>query len=87
MLMCIAKRPLVSNGTLILILVREVLEAPCLGAKWGGVVGEGGGVLLIGCLTFQQHASVSQGRICSDNCTRCNTEIEVADQTFYLTQS
>ena len=29
---------------------------------------------------------VSQGQICSDNCTRCHTEIEVADQTFYLTQ-
>ena len=40
-----------------------------------------------GCLTSQQHASVSQGRICSDNYTCCHTEIEVADQTFYLTQS
>ena len=39
------------------------------------------------CLTSQQHASVSQGRICSDNLTSCHTEIEVADQTFYLTQS
>ena len=39
------------------------------------------------CLTSQQHASVSQGRICSDNFTCCHTEIEVADQTFYLTQS
>ena len=38
-------------------------------------------------LTPQQHASVSQGRICSDNFTCCHTEIEVADQTFYLTQS
>ena len=35
----------------------------------------------------QQHASVSQGRICSDNFTCCHTETEVADQTFYLTQS
>ena len=34
----------------------------------------------------QQHANVSQGRICSDNFTCCHTEIEVADQTFYLTQ-
>ena len=42
---------------------------------------------LAGCLTSQQHASVSQGRICSDNCTRCHNEIEVADQTFNLTQS
>ena len=43
--------------------------------------------LFVGCLTSQQHASVSQGRICSDNFTCCHTEIEVADQTFYLTQS
>ena len=43
--------------------------------------------LLVGCLTSQQHASVSQGRICSDNVTCCHTEIEVADPTFYLTQS
>ena len=43
--------------------------------------------LLVGYLTSQQQASVSQGRICSDNFTCCHTEIEVADQTFYLTQS
>ena len=43
--------------------------------------------LLVGCLTSQQHVSVSQGWICSDNFTCCHTEIEVADQTFYLTQS
>ena len=42
---------------------------------------------LIGCLTSQQNASVSQGRICSDIFTCCHTEIEVADQTFHLTQS
>ena len=42
---------------------------------------------LVGCLTSQQQASVSQGRICSDNLTCCHTEIEAADQTFYLTQS
>ena len=42
---------------------------------------------LVGCLTSQLQASVSQGRICSDNFTCCHTEIEVADQTFYLTQS
>ena len=46
-----------------------------------------GFVLLVGCLTSQQQASVSQGRICSDNFTCCHTEIEAADQTFYLTQS
>ena len=44
-------------------------------------------LLLVGCLKSQQQASVSQGRICSENFTRCHTEIEVADQTFYLTQS
>ena len=43
--------------------------------------------LLVGCLTSQQHASVSQGGICSDNFTCCHTEIEVADQTVYFTQS
>ena len=42
---------------------------------------------LVGCLTSQQHASVSQGRICSGNFTCCHTEIEVADQTFCLSQS
>ena len=42
---------------------------------------------LVGCLTSQQHASVSQGRICSDNLTCCHTEIEVADATFHLTRS
>ena len=42
---------------------------------------------LLACLTSQQHASVSQGRICSDNFMCCHTEIEVADQTFHLTQS
>ena len=46
-----------------------------------------GGCLFVGCLTSQQHASVSQGRICSDNFTCCHTEIEVADPTFHLTQS
>ena len=43
--------------------------------------------LLVGCLTSQQHASVSQGRICTDKFTCCHTEIEAADQTFHLTQS
>ena len=42
---------------------------------------------LVACLTSQQHASVSRGRICSYNCTCCHIEIEVADQTFYLTKS
>ena len=38
-------------------------------------------------LTSQQHACVSQGRICSDNLTCCHTETEVADQTLHLPQS
>ena len=37
--------------------------------------------LLVACLTSQQHASVSQGRICSPNFTCCHTEIEFTDQT------
>ena len=44
-------------------------------------------LLLVGCLTSQQHARVSQGRICSDNYTCCYTETEVADQAFNLTQT
>ena len=48
---------------------------------------EGFVCLLVDCLTSQQHASVSQGRTCSDNFTCCHTEIEVADRTFCLTQS
>ena len=39
------------------------------------------------CLTSQQHASVAQGRICSDKFTRYHTETEVADQSCYLTHS
>ena len=46
-----------------------------------------GELLFVGCLTSQQRASVSQGWICTDNFTCCHTEIEAADQTFYLTQS
>ena len=42
--------------------------------------------LFVGCLTSQQQAGVSQGRI-SDKFTCCHTEIEAAEQTFYLTQS
>ena len=43
--------------------------------------------LSVGCLTSQQQASVSQGRIYLNNFTCCHTEVEVADQTFHLTQS
>ena len=34
-----------------------------------------------------QCTSVSQGRICSDNCICCHTEKEAADQACYLSQS
>ena len=44
-------------------------------------------LLFFSCLMSQQQASVSQGPICSGNCTCCHTDVEVADQTFYLTQS
>ena len=43
--------------------------------------------LFVCCLTSQQHASVSQERICSNNFTCCHTETEIADRTFHLTQS
>ena len=62
----------------------------CLPLRWEDNIKERTSLevcLLVGCLTSQQHASVSQGWICSDNFTCCHTEIEVADQTFHLTQS
>ena len=54
---------------------------------WGEITGIFELFVLVGCLTSQQHASVSQGRICSDNFTCYHTEIEVADPTFHLSQS
>ena len=42
-------------------------------------------LLFLGCLPPQQHVLCISGRICSGNFTRA--EIEVADQTCYLTQS
>ena len=52
------------------------LDHMCLSVGW-----------LVGWLTSQQRASISQGRICSDKCTCSYTEIEDADRTFYPTQS
>ena len=40
---------------------------------------------LAGCLTPRQHATASQGPICSDYCACCHTAIEGAVQTSYLT--
>ena len=57
------------------------------GRRREGVEGMRQGELLFGCLTSQQHGSVSKGRICSDKCTRCHTEIDVAGQILYLTKS
>ena len=51
-------------------------------------ISKGKSCLFFWLLNFQATCySVSQGRICSDNCACCHTEIEVADPTFYLTQS
>ena len=36
-----------------------------------------GKVCFFGRLTSQQHASVSQGRICTDNFTCCHTELQI----------
>ena len=46
--------------------------------------GDTRGEKLVGYFLSQQHASVSQGRTCLDDCTCCHTE---TDQTCYLTQS
>ena len=59
--------------------------------------GRGCLLLFVSCSTSQQHlsvsqgrvshmiAGVSQGRICSHNCTYCHTDRDLADQTFHLT--
>ena len=52
-----------------------------------GVWSEGLVGCLLACSTTQQHASLFQARISSENFTCCHTEIEVADQNFHLTQS
>ena len=51
-------------------------------------------VVVLGCLLAcllayrpWQHASVSKGLICSDNCTCCHTETEALDHFFCLTKS
>ena len=61
---------------------------PCgSGRFWGSVAACCLLACLHACLTSQQQASVSQGRICSENCTCCHTEIHVLDQTCYVTHS
>ena len=44
-------------------------------------------VVFVDCLTSQLHASESQGPFFSDKYTSSSTEIELAYQTFYHTQS
>ena len=44
-------------------------------------------LLAAGCRTSQQHASVSQGLICSDNCMCCRADIEVAAQIFWVSHT
>ena len=61
------------------------------GGGGAGAGGSGGGgcllACLLACLTSQQHASVPQGQICSDSCTCCHTDIEVADHIFHITRT
>ena len=64
---------------------KSLLSFLAVGVKYRSV--SCGVCLFDGCLTSQQHAGVSRGRICTDTFTCCHTEIEVTDQTFYLTQS
>ena len=49
---------------------------------WGGGCWEEGGIYLAGCLMCQQHASVSQGRICSDNCMMLQHKDRSCRSTF-----
>ena len=42
---------------------------------------------VVGWLMPQQQAGISQGRICSENCACCHTQIEAADQTRCLAKS
>ena len=62
-------------------------EKQVKGRGWvGGRGRREGGVAVVCWLTSQQHASVSQGRIYSDSWTCCHTDMEAADQSFYLAQ-
>ena len=81
---------MVARNTYILSCNRRPDRAPALQAVSDGVHASrdfGKRLLFAGCLTFQQHTNLSQGRICTDSCTCCHTELEFADQTFYLTKS
>ena len=82
----ISERIMKSNGTLQLF--EGEFSVTCAKVFFSSITvyvrGKKDGVCwLVGCLTSQQHASVPQGRICSDKFTCCHTEI-VADQTNFL---
>ena len=70
------------SGTQQLVVTSSILLLLLTGMARTAVI-----LLVVAWLKFQQHASVSQGRICSDNCTCCHTETEVAAQNICLTQS
>ena len=55
----------------------DLLRQLCVLPHWDTSCTRGVG-WLVGCLTSQQHASVSQGQICSDNCSSYHTEMQVA---------
>ena len=76
MLLCCCCRGSVTAGHFVNYRFCNLLLAGCLFVCW-----------LLAYLTSQQHGSVSQGQICSDNITSYHTEIEVADPTFHLTLS
>ena len=66
----------------------------CMQLRGGGEEGENEReegerkfLFLVVCITYQQHASIYQGRVWSDSCSCCYTEITVVNPTCYLTQS
>ena len=77
----------VEDTTANLVLCDSFLQVSTLTIQFSLLPGQKKHCLLVGCLTSQQHASVSLGWICTDKFTCYHTEIEVPDQTSYLTQS
>ena len=68
-------------------MLKEVCGYIPPGQNSGGAFASMAGWLVVVFLTSQQHGCVSQGQICSVNCPCRHTEIEGADQLFYLIQS
>ena len=67
--------------------IRAVRLDPCTSPGPRRPLDPGLAFLVWSCHKFDPCAGVSQGGICSNNGICCHTAIEVADQTFYLTQS